>query len=198
MNLATLKPVASRSPEERSALASKAAKASAKKRRELKAARQVMRELLAMPLNADDPDQLEAVEWLTSLGVKERDQSQLLAMMMALYRRGLKGDVKAVETCLKIAGEWDAEKIEITTGEQKEQVRYRFIDMTVEEGNRLAKEFFDIEDMKRKNREEEEAREARRFERERRMILYRAGILPEDEKKTATEEGDGQAVNEKS
>ena len=86
-------------------------KASIAPRKERKIARELMKELIAMPADELDTAALE------SMGVEASDINQLTVMLVAVLRKAQSGDIRAVELVLSLIGELPASKQEITGAE---------------------------------------------------------------------------------
>lgn len=95
-------------PEQRRINASKAGKASAKKRRERKALKEQLEILLNLPLTNND---LKVK--LAKLGVKDEEMNNQMAMTIAIYQQAMKGNTKAYEIIRDTVGEKPIEKQEI-------------------------------------------------------------------------------------
>lgn len=106
-----LVPNSERTPDERRRNAQKAGKASGRKRRKIKAAKEYMKMLMGLPLN-DTQQNLAA--YMSKAGIDEQDQNQLSLMLMSLMRQAQKGNTKSAELVLSLLGEMPASKTEIT------------------------------------------------------------------------------------
>ena len=93
-------PNSERTPEERRANAKKAGEASGESRRRKKALKAGMTQLLAM--RCTDAD---AIAELEALGFKDEEINNQAVMVVALYKRALKGDVQAIKLITEIAGD---------------------------------------------------------------------------------------------
>lgn len=103
---------ASLTPEERKQSASKAAKASVKKRREKKALRDLVNTVLSMPLKHGEVDDIEKVASISELGKSNMDVRT--GLILAAVKKGLAGDVKAQQLLLELTGEKiDKQEIEL-------------------------------------------------------------------------------------
>ena len=93
---------------ERRALASKAGKASAKKRRQLKTWKEITRAVLAMPLKNGKIDKnIKSIADAKGKNIKVRD-----AMIIAQVVQAMKGNPKAFEMLLSLSGLFEEEKAE--------------------------------------------------------------------------------------
>lgn len=79
-------------PEQRRKNASKAGKASAKKRRERKAMQEQMEMLLSLPIKNE-----KAKKQLTELGIQTNEIDNQMALIVSLYQTALKGGKNSVQ-----------------------------------------------------------------------------------------------------
>lgn len=84
--------LADRTPEERRAIAMKSVEARRKKKAERMALQKCMRELLMMRPNSDKQKQV-----LKSFGFTDADVTNKTVLMVALFQKGLRGDVTAIK-----------------------------------------------------------------------------------------------------
>lgn len=106
-----LVPNSERTPDERRRNAQKAGKASGRKRRKIKAAKEYMKMLIGLPLDAS---QRNLAKYMSEAGIGEQDQNQLSLMLMSLMKQAQKGNIKSAELVLQLIGEMPASKTEIT------------------------------------------------------------------------------------
>ena len=104
-------PLNRRTKEEQSEITKKGGKASGVKRRKMKAAREYMKMLISLPLDAS---QRSFADYMSEAGVRECDQNQLTLMLMSLLKMAQKGDVKSINLVLSLIGQMPATKTEIT------------------------------------------------------------------------------------
>lgn len=110
-NEKNLKANSERSPSERRALAKKAGIASGKARREKKAMRETLEELLTMPIKSGELDDIEKIKSLA--GMRGKNISTQEAIMISMIKKAIKGDVKAAEYIRDTAGQKQTEKLEL-------------------------------------------------------------------------------------
>ena len=106
-----LVPNSERTPDERRRNAQKAGKASGRKRRKIKAAKEYMKMLIGLPL---DDTQQNLAAYMSKAGIDEQDQNQLSLMLMSMMKQAQKGNVKSAELVLSLLGEMPAAKTELT------------------------------------------------------------------------------------
>lgn len=106
-----LVPANKRSKQEASENGKKGGRASGIKRRKLKAAKEYMKLLIALP---PDSTQWKTSARMTKAGVDEQDQNQLTIMLMSLMKQAQEGSVKSAELVLQLIGEMPAAKAEVT------------------------------------------------------------------------------------
>lgn len=103
---------ASLTPEERKASASRAAKASVKKRKEKKALRELVNTVLSMSLKKGELDDIDKVASISDLGKANIDVRT--GLILAAVKKGLAGDVKAQALLLELTGEKvDKQEVEL-------------------------------------------------------------------------------------
>ena len=94
--------------EERREIAKKAGKASVKKRRQLKAWKEITRAVLAMPLKNGKTDKnIKSIADAKGKNIKVQD-----AMIIAQVVQAMKGNPKAFEMLLSLSGIFEEEKAE--------------------------------------------------------------------------------------
>ena len=96
-------------PEQRRKNASKAGKASAKKRRERKAIREQLEILLALPVKSE-----KIKGKIKSLGLKNSEINNQMAITVSLYQQALKGNTKAIEIIRDTLGEKPKDNVNIS------------------------------------------------------------------------------------
>lgn len=82
-----------RTPEERREIARKGAEARAKKKRETMELQKCMRTLLTMPISRSKDKQKKV---LKEFGFQDEDLTNKTLLMVALFQKGLQGDVSAI------------------------------------------------------------------------------------------------------
>ena len=85
-------PLSERSPEERREIAMKGVEARKKKKEEKMVLQNCMRQLLEMKTNSDKKKQV-----LRAFGFKDEELTNRSLLMVALFQKGLKGDVSAIK-----------------------------------------------------------------------------------------------------
>lgn len=80
------------------------------KRHKLRAAKEYMRELIALP---PDKSQKDIVKYFNDANIPEADQNQLSILLVALMKRAQEGDVKCAELVLALMGEKPSDKLEV-------------------------------------------------------------------------------------
>lgn len=101
-------PSSSRTPEERREIAKKAGIASGKKRRQLKAWKEITRAVLAMPLKNGKIDKnIKSIADVKGKNIRVQD-----AMVIAQVMQAMKGNQKAFEMLLSLSGIFEEEKAE--------------------------------------------------------------------------------------
>ena len=96
------------SNEEATEMGRKGGKASVQKRRERKALKEQLEILLNLPLKND-----ELKSKLASLGVKDEEMNNQMAMTIAIYQQAMKGNTKAYEIIRDTVGEKPIERQEV-------------------------------------------------------------------------------------
>ena len=100
MNDENLIPVTKRTPREQIEISKKGGQASAKKKKEQKTMREMMRMLLGLPVGDSNKAKLK------TLGVEnEEDQTNKCMVAVGLMRKAMTGDPRAVEVLCGIAGD---------------------------------------------------------------------------------------------
>lgn len=100
MNDQNLIPVTKRTPREQIEISKKGGRASAKKKKEQKTMREMMRMLLGLPVGDSNKAKL------MTLGVaNEEDQTNKCMVAVGLMRKAMTGDPRAVEVLCGIAGD---------------------------------------------------------------------------------------------
>lgn len=95
---------ADRTPEERSAIARKGAEARAKKKRETMALQKCMHTLLMMPISKNRDKQKKL---LREFGFEDADLTNKTLLMVALFQKGLQGDVSAIKETVDMMDKLD-------------------------------------------------------------------------------------------
>lgn len=124
-----IKPSKDLTAEEQRKRASKAGKASAKKRRERKEMRETLAVMLSMPLNEGDsvsPEDLQNYAALKDQNITVQD-----AIVGAMIKSAMKGNVKAFNSIIGIMGEKPAKEIDLTVNTNP------FTELTTEELRKL-------------------------------------------------------------
>ena len=93
---------ARRTREERKESASKAGKASGQARRQRKAMKEQMNLLLSLPAKYEQEQ-----EFMDFLGIDEDNWDNQMALIIALYKKAMKGDVFAFQEIRKIVNDED-------------------------------------------------------------------------------------------
>lgn len=106
MSKSDLIPLNERTKEEQKAIATMGGKASGKARREKKLMKDQLSTLLSLPLKNQ-----KVKDGLKKLGLKADDIDNQMALVFALYQRGLKGDTKAFELIRDTVGEKPADTV---------------------------------------------------------------------------------------
>lgn len=100
-------------PKQRQERASKAGKASVRAKREHKAMRETLLELLSLPMKRGDmASELSSAEDYKGANVSLRER-----MMIALVSKAIKGDVKAAEFVRDTIGEAPVQEVKVDHGE---------------------------------------------------------------------------------
>lgn len=107
-NEENLIPFSERSKEEARELGAKGGIASGIVRREKKLMKDQMALLLSMPLMNED-----LKEKIQELGIEEEDIDNQMAIVMAMWQKAIKGNVKASEFIRDTLGEKPIEKVEV-------------------------------------------------------------------------------------
>lgn len=126
-NEQNLRPLNTRSKEDRKRISSMGSKASAEARRRRKAMRENMEFLLNLPpSNTKDFNKLAK----TGFSVEEMDNSQLI--VLALFNRAKEGDIYAIKELFKLIGEdkKENEQIKLLKAQQEELKRKKGEDTT--------------------------------------------------------------------
>lgn len=110
-NEQNLIPLSQRTKDKQREIQVKGGKASVKKRRKIKAAKEYMKQLISLPLDAT---QHKFGEYMEQAGIEEIDQNQLSLLLMSVLKKAQKGDIKSAELVLSLIGEMPASKQEIT------------------------------------------------------------------------------------
>lgn len=106
MSKSDLIPLNERTKEEQKVIATMGGKASGKARREKKLMKDQLSTLLSLPLKNQ-----KVKDGLKKLGLKADDIDNQMALVFALYQRGLKGDTKAFELIRDTIGEKPADTV---------------------------------------------------------------------------------------
>lgn len=99
-NEENLRNIAELPPDERKAFASAGGKASAKARRQRKNMREQMETLLELPVRVPD-----AINGMNFLGIEDEDMDNQMALMVAMFKEAIQGDVKAFHAIKDIIGQ---------------------------------------------------------------------------------------------
>ena len=106
-----------RSGYEAAIMGKKGGEASGKARRKKKAMQEVTKEILNMPLKAEELDNICDIKSFTSF--KDKNITVQEAITIAIMQKALKGDYKAAAFLRDTAGEKAAEKVEVAYTEDK-------------------------------------------------------------------------------
>ena len=110
-NMENLIPNSSRTPEELREMTRKAGIASGKARRKKKLFKEQIELLLSLPLKDKN-----VKEKLKKIGIDANNLDNQMAIIISLYQRALKGDVKAFNALRDTVGEKPKEVIEVSKG----------------------------------------------------------------------------------
>ena len=110
-NEKNLVPLNKRTKSERREIARKGGKASGAKRAEAKTTRDIAEMLDALSVTGKTKEALE------QLGLPTEEQTQKVARLVALQKRGLQGDVAAIKLWLEIIGEAPTSTVKIETND---------------------------------------------------------------------------------
>lgn len=96
--------LADRTPEERHEIAMKAVEARRKKAEYKRNMQKMMKTLLTLPTNSTKKKQI-----LKDFGFEDDEQTNATLLMVALFQKGLTGDMSAIRDIIKMADEFDLE-----------------------------------------------------------------------------------------
>ena len=113
-NMENLIPNSSRTPEELREMTRKAGIASGKARRKKKLFKEQIELLLSLPLKDKN-----VKAKLKKIGIDANNLDNQMAIIISLYQRALKGDVKAFNALRDTVGEKPKEVIEVSKGIEK-------------------------------------------------------------------------------
>lgn len=118
MNDENLVPNEERTPEERRENARKAGVASGEARRAKKTARQVAEMLDSLAVTGKNKEVLD------QLGIPDDDKTQQTVRLLALHKKAITGDVRAIRLWLEITGEAPTQKVEVYATDDKTREAY--------------------------------------------------------------------------
>lgn len=107
-NEQNLIPFNERTPEERREIAQKGAEATNRIKKEKKSMREQLELLLSLPIKNE-----KIKAQLKELGIEENQMNNQMALLIAQYQKGLKGDTQAFNTLRDTSGQAITNKVEI-------------------------------------------------------------------------------------
>ena len=108
-----IKPKRDQTAEQRKAVASKAGKAAAKKRREKKQMQEIAKIVLHMPFEGTDA-QLDDLEGLSFEDYPDRKLTVSEISILKVAKKAMRGDIAAIQFLRDTAGEKPVEQIEVS------------------------------------------------------------------------------------
>ena len=119
LNPQNLKPFGENSPlteEEQRAIQSAGGKASGKARAERKAMRELILDILDMPLKDGELDEITSLEQITGKNLNGKNLTVEQALVLAQVQRAMKGDTTAFAALRDTSGQKPSDKVDIGGG----------------------------------------------------------------------------------